>query len=65
MAGTAYSCGTEHGSTREVIGRWVPTRQAQAVRHNFVAVEVRRRVSLSPTAVAEDGSVLDRAALIR
>jgi hypothetical protein len=110
----AYSCGTEHGSTRDVIRRWVPilerhraalvlnghehdyqrfasaagvsyvvtggggkglypilrscsgvpTRQAWAVRHHFVAVEVRRG-SLSLTAVAEDGTVLDRAALIR
>jgi hypothetical protein len=40
----------------------VPTRQAWAVRHHFVAVEVRRG-SLSLTAVAEDGSVLDRAVL--
>jgi hypothetical protein len=110
----AYSCGTEHGSTRSVIGRWVPilerrraalvlnghehdyqrftsgagvtyvvtggggkglypilrscsgvpTRQAWAVRHHFVAVEVRHG-SLSLTAVAEDGTVLDRATLIR
>lgn len=110
----AYSCGTEHGSTRAVIGRWVPilerhrvalvlnghehdyqrftsavgvtyvvsggggrglypifrscsgvpTRQAWAVRHHFVAVEVRRG-SLSLTAVADDGSVLDRAVLTR
>jgi Calcineurin-like phosphoesterase len=110
----AYSCGTEHGSTRAVIRRWVPilerhraalvlnghehdyqrftsaagvtyvvtggggkglypifrscsgvpTREAWAVRHHFVAVEVRRG-SLSLTAVAEDGSVLDRAALTR
>jgi hypothetical protein len=110
----AYSCGTVHGSTRAVIGRWVPileryrvalvlnghehdyqrfisaggvtyvvtggggkglypilrscsgvpTRQAWAVRHHFVAVEVRRG-SLSLTAVAEDGSVLDRAVLTR
>ncbi len=110
----AYSCGTEHGSTRAVIRRWVPiierhrvalvlnghehdyqrftsaagvtyvvtggggkglypvfrscggvpARQAWAVRHHFVAVEVRRG-SLSLTAVAEDGSVLDRAVLTR
>ncbi len=39
--------------------------RARAVRHHFVAVEVRQRVSLSLTAVAEDGGVLDRAALIR
>jgi 3',5'-cyclic AMP phosphodiesterase CpdA len=108
----AYSCGTEHGSTRAVIRRWVPIlerrrvalvlnghehdyqrftsaanvtyvvtggggqglypilrscsevprRQAWAVRHHFVAVEVRRG-SLSLTAVADDGSVLDRAVL--
>lgn len=110
----AYSCGTEHGSTRAVIRRWVPilerhravlvlnghehdyqrfssdagvtyvvsggggkglypilrscsgvpTRQAWAVRHHFVAVEVRRG-SLSLTAIADDGSVLDRAVLTR
>jgi hypothetical protein len=42
----------------------VPTRQAWAVRHHFVAVEVRRG-SLSLAAVAEDGSVLDRAVLSR
>jgi hypothetical protein len=42
--------------------RGVPTRQAWAVRHHFVAVEVRLG-SLSLTAVAEDGSVLDRAVL--
>ncbi len=42
----------------------VPTRQAWAVRHHFVAVEVRRR-SLSLTAVAENGSVLDRVVLTR
>ena len=108
----AYSCGTEHGSTRTVIRQWVPilerhrvalvlnghehdyqrftsatnvtyvvtggggkglypilrscsgvpTRQAWAVRHHFVAVEVRRG-SLSLAAVADDGSVLDRAVL--
>src|SRR6266540_4264936 len=108
----AYSCGTEHGSTRAVIRRWVPilerhravlvlnghehdyqrftsgagvtyvvtggggkslypilrscpgvpARQAWAVRYHFVAVEVRRG-SLSLTAIAEDGSVLDRAVL--
>lgn len=40
----------------------VPTRQAWAVRHHFVAVEVRHG-SLSLAAVAEDGSVLDRAVL--
>jgi acid phosphatase len=110
----AYSCGTQHGSTRAVIRRWVPilerhrvalvlnghehdyqrftsgagvtyvvtggggrelypilrscrgvpTRQAWAVRHHFVAVEVRRG-ALSLAAVAEDGSVLDRAVLNR
>jgi Calcineurin-like phosphoesterase len=110
----AYSCGTEHGSTRKVIRRWVPilerhraalvlnghehdyqrftstagvtyvvtggggkglypilrscpgvpSRQAWAVQHHFVAVEVRRG-SLSLTAVAEDGSVLDRTTLTR
>jgi acid phosphatase len=110
----AYSCGTEHGSTRAVIRRWVPilerhravlvlnghehdyqrftsgagvtyvvtggggkslypilrscpgvpARQAWAVRYHFVAVEVRRG-SLSLTAIAEDGSVLDRAILTR
>jgi len=110
----AYSCGTKHGSTQEVIRRWVPilerhrvalvlnghehdyqrftsgagvtyvvtggggkslypilrscsgvpTRQAWAVRYHFVAVEVHRG-SLSLAAVAEDGSVLDRAVLTR
>jgi Calcineurin-like phosphoesterase len=110
----AYSCGTEHGSTRAVIQRWVPVlerhrtalvlnghehdyqrfasgagvtyvvtggggkglypirrscpgvpaRQAWAVRHHFVAVEVRSR-SMSLTAVAADGTVLDRATLLR
>jgi Calcineurin-like phosphoesterase len=108
----AYSCGTEHGSTRAVIRRWVPilerhraalvlnghehdyqrftsaagvtylvtggggkglypilrscsgvpARQAWAVRHHFVAVEVRRG-SLSLTAIADNGTVLDRATL--
>jgi acid phosphatase len=42
----------------------VPARQAWAVRHHFVAVEVRRG-SLSLTAIAEDGSVLDHAILTR
>ena len=110
----AYSCSTEHGSTRAVIRRWVPilerhrvtlvlnghdhdyqrfasasgvtyvvsggggkglypilrscsgvpARQAWAVRHHFVAVEVRRG-SLSLTAVADDGTVLDHATLPR
>jgi acid phosphatase len=110
----AYSCGTEHGSTRQVVRRWVPilerhrtalvlnghehdyqrftssagvtyvvtggggkslypilrscsgvpARQAWAVRYHFVAVEVRRG-SLELTAIAEDGSVLDRATLTR
>jgi calcineurin-like phosphoesterase family protein len=110
----AYSCSTEHGSTRAVLRRWVPilerhrvalvlnghdhdyqrfvsasgvtyvvtggggrglypilrscsrvpARQAWAVRHHFVAVEVRRG-SLSLTAVADDGTVLDHATLPR
>jgi 3',5'-cyclic AMP phosphodiesterase CpdA len=42
----------------------VPARKAWAVRHHFVAVEVRRG-SMSLTAVADDGTVLDRATLIR
>ena len=42
----------------------VPARQAWAVRHHFVAVEVRGG-SLSLAAVAEDGSVLDRTVLTR
>jgi Calcineurin-like phosphoesterase len=108
----AYSCSTEHGSTRAVIRRWVPilerhratlvlnghdhdyqrfasasgvayvvtggggrglypilrscsgvpARRAWAIRHHFVAVEIRRG-SLSLTAIADDGTVLDHATL--
>jgi Calcineurin-like phosphoesterase len=42
----------------------VPKRQAWAVRHHFVAVEIRRG-SLSLAAVAEDGGILDRAVVTR
>lgn len=110
----AYSCSSEHGSTRAVIRRWVPildrhraalvlnghehdyqrfvsasgvtyvvtggggkslypilrscsgvpARLAWAIRYHFVAVEVRRG-SLSLTAVAEEGTILDRVTLTR
>jgi 3',5'-cyclic AMP phosphodiesterase CpdA len=43
---------------------WAPRRAAQAVRHHFVAVEVRDG-SLTLTAVADDGAVLDRAVIRR
>jgi hypothetical protein len=42
----------------------VPARQAWAVRHHFVAVEIRRG-SLSLTAIADDGAVLDQVTLTR
>jgi hypothetical protein len=42
----------------------VPARQAWAVRYHFVAIEIRRG-SLSLTAIADDGTVLDRVALTR
>jgi hypothetical protein len=42
----------------------VPPRRAAASRHHFTAVEVRRR-SLTVTAVADDGAVLDRTVITR